>query len=276
MFCHDIYDKYLINPTTLMRTKITILGTAVSLGLCASSYAATFIFNGGNLELGANWTNSDDGTTGNLPGDGDTATIAVNGNIAGNNQVGGFESAVITQTAGTITAPGINLFRSGSTGSPPTYNLLGGTLDLGAGLLNANGSNFNLLGGNVDFGGRFISNGATGNLTIGGDVIISTNNAVDIDISMLTGVFDIASNWTGSFTSGTTSNQSQWIAELVNNTGNGSVTVDGTVLTAANFANFFVVTENVGGGSTLTTVPEPSSAALLGLGGLALILRRRK
>lgn len=29
-------------------------------------------------------------------------------------------------------------------------------------------------------------------------------------------------------------------------------------------------------GSVLTTVPEPSSAALLGLGGLALILRRRK
>jgi len=29
-------------------------------------------------------------------------------------------------------------------------------------------------------------------------------------------------------------------------------------------------------GIQLTTVPEPSSAALLGLGGLALILRRRK
>jgi len=29
-------------------------------------------------------------------------------------------------------------------------------------------------------------------------------------------------------------------------------------------------------GFLITTVPEPSSAALLGLGGLALILRRRK
>jgi len=37
-----------------------------------------------------------------------------------------------------------------------------------------------------------------------------------------------------------------------------------------------IVKENPTGGITIAAVPEPSSAALLGLGGLALILRRRK
>ena len=43
------------------------------------------------------------------------------------------------------------------------------------------------------------------------------------------------------------------------------------------FAENFTFTEDGGAGAgTLTAVPEPSSAALLGLGGLALIFRRRK
>ncbi len=43
------------------------------------------------------------------------------------------------------------------------------------------------------------------------------------------------------------------------------------------FADHFTTTGTAGtAGYTLTSVPEPSSTALLGLGGLALILRRRK
>ncbi len=44
---------------------------------------------------------------------------------------------------------------------------------------------------------------------------------------------------------------------------------------SGSFSDHFT-TSGTGADYTLTSVPEPSSAALLGLGGLALILRRRK
>lgn len=246
-----------------------------SVALCHSSSAASFIFDGGNLEAAANWTNQTAGGTG-LPGDGDTGTIAVDGTVTGNNQVGGFGGATLTQTAGTITAtPGFNFFNSGGS-TIPTYNLQGGTLNLGTGLLNANGSTVNLTGGELFYGGRFISNNATGVLNIGGSVVITASGAVDIDISTATGVFDFATDWTGSFSSGVTTTEADWIQELVTNTGDGTATVGGTAITAGNFTDYFEVTPISGGGSTLTLVPEPSSVALLGLGGLALIMRRRK
>ena len=53
---------------------------------------------------------------------------------------------------------------------------------------------------------------------------------------------------------------------------NSGVSVDGTDVTAVNFSTYF----KADGSGTLTAVPELSSAALLGLGGLAQILRRRK
>jgi len=49
----------------------------------------------------------------------------------------------------------------------------------------------------------------------------------------------------------------------------GDLTIGGD--NSAAFADVFQVS-----GNTLSLVPEPSSTALLGLGGLALILRRRK
>ncbi len=62
-------------------------------------------------------------------------------------------------------------------------------------------------------------------------------------------------------------------AEIDEQIGEGDIYVDGVQVTAANKATLLS-----GAGSTVTAlaVPEPSSTALLGLGGLALILRRRK
>jgi hypothetical protein len=59
--------------------------------------------------------------------------------------------------------------------------------------------------------------------------------------------------------------------------GFGSSTVGVTV--GAGDSLFYVHQEDNAGGTSgliVNPVPEPSSAALLGLGGLALILRRRK
>lgn len=52
------------------------------------------------------------------------------------------------------------------------------------------------------------------------------------------------------------------------------ITVGGTAIN--NFSDFFLVTPDGGGGSALTLVSEPSSLALLALGGLAFARRRRQ
>ncbi|BDS07590.1 hypothetical protein NT6N_26300 [Oceaniferula spumae] len=60
-------------------------------------------------------------------------------------------------------------------------------------------------------------------------------------------------------------------AELDEQIGEGDIFVNGTQVTLGNKATLLS-----GTGATVTGIPEPSSTALLGLGGVALILRRRK
>jgi hypothetical protein len=54
----------------------------------------------------------------------------------------------------------------------------------------------------------------------------------------------------------------------------GKVTVDGTPAVAG--VNIQIDPFNGAAGSVITVIPEPSSAALLSLAGLALVFRRRK
>lgn len=60
--------------------------------------------------------------------------------------------------------------------------------------------------------------------------------------------------------------------DQLDDTGSGDIWVNGTRVTLANKNNYFTTTDNL----TFTAIPDPSTTALLGLGGLALILRRRK
>ena len=260
--------------------KRTIIHVTVGLVTsCLASSAASFTFTGGNARLGANWQNDGDLTSGTVPGVGDTGLINISGNVTGNT-AGAWNGAVITQTAGILTG-------TWNINSPTaTYNLEGGTID-NAGNFNANGSTFNLSGGLLQFTGELIVNTATGVINVSGSTTIESDSGnFDLRLNNDDAEFNIAADWTGSFISNSDVTEADWITQLVTGAGQADadgpvdtdrlINVGGTDITASNFGDFFVVTANSGGGSTLTLVPEPSSAALLGLGGLALIMRRRK
>jgi len=110
---------------------------------------------------------------------------------------------------------------------------------------------------------RIGRDGADGLLTISG-------GAVDISGTL---IFDeLGGNGTINFTTGSTGTLTVAGEDLAGFQAlytAGDITLNGS--NSAAFATVFQVS-----GSTLSVVPEPSSAALLGLGGLALILRRRK
>lgn len=239
---------------------------ATSLGL-ASQASATIVFQGGSINTAGNWFDTDNGNATGLPGSGDTATIAVDGTIV--NTTTNFGTAIVNHTAGTLTsnASAINLNFNGAGG---TYNLQGGTLVLRG--LQANNSTINLESGLVRLGtttntgiGFGVNNGGT--LNIGGSVVIESDRAITSPFD--TGTFDFASDWTGSFTVDGFA-EAGGFENLLQDFG---ASVDGVVVNETNFDTFFETSNN---GLTLTAVPEPSSAALLGLGGLALIMRRRK
>jgi len=93
------------------------------------------------------------------------------------------------------------------------------------------------------------------------------------DPEFTTDSLNLASDWTGSIT------VTQTNRDIVGLSGNGlfnTLTIDGAAATSAdvirqdNFESGSLVS------STFTLVPEPSSVALLGLGGLALAFRRNK
>ena len=273
-----------------------------TIGLCsvvatmaAPSCFAAVLISSGNINDAANWD------TGALPGAGEIGTVNIDASwpntasatalgIGGDLVFGGgstltAETDIVGVNPNSVTFNNVtvnvgdDIFTGGSASGTGNFIFNAGSITNvnddfqanGNGLITVNGgdhtvgdrfgaqagSTLNFLGGEV-LSGEFNIAGAT--VSLGGG---ATLEAATLDLSGST--FDIASNWTGSLD---VSNVADWQATL---TGAG-VTLDGVAIDAGNFDDNFIVS-----GTTLTlAVPEPSSTALLGLGGLALLARRTR
>ncbi len=155
----------------------------------------------------------------------------------------------------------------------------GGTITINGGIHTlgiapTGGSNFgaqndgtlNFLGGSVTGVDLFRTTNAGAVLNIGGDASIDT-----ADVSFANGTVDIATDWTGFLALDGTTTAGAFESLLI---GSG-VTLDGVAIDATVFTDNFGV--NGAGALVLTTaVPEPTSAVLLGLVGIGMVVRRRK
>ena len=124
-----------------------------------------------------------------------------------------------------------------------------------------------------------LASGSTNQNSAGDDVVASQNVHYSPFLDQH-GLGDTATvhgpdTWTGTNPGGST-HPSQYVGALTNTqTGNTNANNTGRVWQRGNTANtqerrMYAISE------VLTVVPEPSTTALLGLGGLALIFRRRK
>jgi len=148
----------------------------------------------------------------------------------------GDQTAILNINGGSFTGDGSA--RIGSTQAGAT-NILGGTFS-NASLKFTNSGTVSSIGGSAEF------------TTVGADDINYVN---------------FLSGWTGSITSSSFTTLEAWKTELTG----GNNQFDGATLDSSTFDDNFVFQNGA-----IQAVPEPSSAALLGLGGLALVLRRRK
>lgn len=239
--------------------------TAIS--FISSLSAATTLVSGGaiNGNTASDWDNG-------APSGTNEGTITVDGQLT----VSVFSYSgitTVTHSAGNIVATGTNGLNFN--GGDDTWNMTGGTFT--ARYFNANSSTFNLSGGTLILTGvggtSNIQTSNNGTINLSGSFSVNGANSNAAPSGSSTGggsyTFNFDSGWTGSWLQGNFSG-TQW-RDLI--TGDSAYKLDGVAIDGAAFDSNFLVTD---GGSTLTIVPEPSSTALLGLGGLAFLVRRRR
>jgi len=238
--------------------KQTVALFAISALTLESATAATTFTNAGvgtDIITSTNWSNG-------LPDAADDGTIAIDGTFTGSRT--GWNNATVTHTAGTLTGNAFNL------NTNATWNMEGGVLNLRYILANGSGSNFQMSGGTImtlSLGTNQVGTANSGTFTVSGTGVIDATND---NLGVVGSGNNILSDWTGSWKQNSYSGTS-WQTEFTD----GNIKLDGNTLDAIGFASNFNVSAD-GKTLTLLTVPEPSSTALLGLGGLALLLRRRK
>ncbi len=257
-----------------MKTKPTIMKTNIKTLLTLSAFAGlTFTTaQAATVYLGnANDMDSASAWSGAVPGPGNEATISVSSTgTLPRWQANYAATTTINQTAGDLSLDVYNSFGS-SVNTDFIYNMSGGsftTVGSGGGgapgEFNVNQHTFNLSGGSVTAQWQFrLLNTGIMNLSGTGTLDAPT-------IAGTAGTMNFETGWTGSATIDDL-DESGW-ETLLATTLAGS-TFDGVDITTANFSDNFVVDGNT---LSLAVVPEPSSTALLGLGGLALMLRRRR
>ncbi|BDS05180.1 hypothetical protein NT6N_02200 [Oceaniferula spumae] len=274
--------------TNVKHMKLSGLGTLsiLAIGLINPSQAALVMSTGsGDYYTGATWggtapdvnggddvvigvghditatavgapANTPDVSVGNLrsgsPGAGTAGTLTVNGSLTGDNEFQmGFRatsassSTLVIGSTGSVSFLKAWISISDDTGSSSLINFVGvgGSLTFTGGF----GGGTNDGAGTVRLYDSFGDGGNDGTLGTGADETINSliagGNLGDVN------------DWASA------TYEDLWNIGLLQRNGANSGT----------FTDNFVVN-----GGTLTAVPEPSSVALLGLGGLALIMRRRK
>ena len=206
---------------------------------------------------------------------GATLNIAADLNIANTDLLYGQSAGTdtITQTAGTVTARNLTVAGGGGV----TNTISAGTLSLSGGILlqTGVGSTFSVQGETAIVTAASLTMEAAGATTAPElDFLFGATGVSTID---LTGAFTVGAG--SSLTvDGTSYTGGAGMIDLVTFGSNSGTFADPADINLSGFTGF---TATVGYDAdsmfvTLVPVPEPSSTALLGLGGLALILRRRK
>lgn len=213
---------------------------------------------------------------------------ASNGAVYNWNQSGGSVTARLVSIRDRVnyTLSGTGVLAAAGPGGDRIETLGSGTFTQTGGTVNSdpywvrNNTTMSLSGGTGVSLGKYwhdcafrASNSSSSQILIGGDYAASVDSAVTVaNVVVLEngGLLRFDATWSGSLTRDNFT-KADWITALTDT----GIKVGDTQVTSDNFDTLFAVGNAGDIGSNVTLVPEPTTLALLGLGGLAL-LRRRK